>query len=64
MNNIKVFAKNNTFVLVNNICKKFNIKLAKSNSFTFSNGEIGVNIEESVRGDDVFIYCFLVSNMI
>lgn len=62
MNNIKVFAKNNTFVLVNNICKKLNIELAKSNSFTFSNGEIGVNIEESVRGDDVFIIYSTYSN--
>ena len=62
MNNIKVFTKDSSSVLVNNICKKLNIELAKSKSFTFSNGEIGVNIEESVRGDDVFIIYSTYSN--
>ncbi len=37
------------------ICSELNIPLGRVNHFRFSDGEIGLSIEESVRGADVFV---------
>ena len=55
MNSLKVFSGELNKDLANDICKELGIKLSDSNNFKFSNGEIGVCINESVRGDDVYV---------
>lgn len=55
MNSLKVFSGESNKELANNICKDLGIRLSDSNNFKFSNGEVGICINESVRGDDVYI---------
>lgn len=55
MNSLKIFSGESNKDLANDICKDLSIRLSDSNNFKFSNGEIGVCINESVRGDDVYI---------
>lgn len=55
MNSLKVFSGKLNKDLANDICKELGIRLSDSNNFKFSNGEIGVCINESVRGDDVYV---------
>ncbi|MBF8983636.1 ribose-phosphate diphosphokinase [Lutibacter sp. B2] len=52
---IKVFAGNASKDLAMNICKQIGVKLGDADVTTFSDGEIAVNINETVRGADVFI---------
>lgn len=54
-NKIKLFAGNACPKLATEIAAKLNIPMGKMNVGTFSDGEISVNIEETVRGCDVFI---------
>ncbi len=51
----KIFAGNSTPKLAEEIAELMGKPLAKSKVATFSDGEISVNIQESVRGVDVFI---------
>ena len=55
MNSLKVFSGELNKDLANDICKELGIRLSDSNNFKFSNGEIGVCINESVRGDDIYV---------
>jgi ribose-phosphate pyrophosphokinase len=55
MGGIKVFSGNANNELAENICKELGIPLGSCDVNHFSDGEINVNISETVRGIDVFI---------
>lgn len=52
---IKVFAGNSSKKLAQAICDQLDLELGKVEVGKFSDGETAVNIQESVRGCDVFI---------
>lgn len=52
---IRVFSGNANLDLAQKICKKLGVSLGKANVTTFSDGETRVEIDENVRGMDVFI---------
>lgn len=52
---IKIFAGNANQELAEKICKELGAKLGDSTVTTFSDGEISVDIAETVRGVDVFV---------
>ncbi len=53
--NIKLFTANSNPKLAAEIAKQLNVELGASNVGLFSDGEIFVNIGETVRGSDVFV---------
>lgn len=55
LKNIKIFTGNSHPELANAIAEVLGLPLGKSTVGTFSDGEISVNISETVRGCDVFI---------
>ena len=52
---IRIFSGNANKNLAENICKNLGVPLGKANVSTFSDGETRVEINENVRGMDVFI---------
>lgn len=52
---MKIFALNSNQELAEEIAKEVGLPLGKSSVTHFSDGEIQINIEESIRGYDVFI---------
>lgn len=52
---MKLFTGNANRELAENICKKLGVPLGDCEVGTFSDGEITVNIDETVRGYDVFL---------
>lgn len=52
---LKIFSLNSNKELAEEIAKNVGIPLGKSSVTHFSDGEIQINIEESIRGYDVFI---------
>ncbi|MBW2637148.1 MAG: ribose-phosphate pyrophosphokinase [Deltaproteobacteria bacterium] len=52
---IKIFSGNSSLDLAKKICKKLNVPLSDAQVSTFSDGETRVEIDENVRGMDVFI---------
>lgn len=54
-NNIKIFSGNSNIPLAEEIAKYLGLALGQGYAATFSNGETRVNIEETVRGCDVYI---------
>jgi ribose-phosphate pyrophosphokinase len=52
---IRIFSGNSNIPLAKDICKKLGVPLGKANVTTFSDGETQVEINENVRGMDVFI---------
>jgi len=52
---LKVFTGNSNIELVKKICKQLKTHMGKSLVKSFSDGEINVEIDESVRGMDVFV---------
>ena len=52
---IRVFSGNANIALAEKICSGLGISLGKANVTTFSDGETRVEINENVRGMDVFI---------
>lgn len=52
---IKVFAGNSNIRLARKICDQLGLDLGDNTVSTFSDGEISVNIHETVRGRDVFV---------
>ena len=52
---IKIFAANSIPDVASQIAARLGLPLGKSEVTTFSDGEISVSIQESVRGSDVFI---------
>ncbi len=55
LNNIKIFSGNANVPLAREICNSLDIPLGKANVKKFGDGEIQLEIEENVRGMDVFI---------
>ena len=53
--NIKLFALNSNKPLAEKIAKRMGLKLSTSSVVRFSDGEIQVDIDDSVRGKDVFL---------
>ncbi|MCX7715435.1 MAG: ribose-phosphate pyrophosphokinase [Clostridia bacterium] len=53
--NIKIFSANSNPQLAEEIAQKLALPMGKANVSMFSDGEISVNIYETVRGSDVFI---------
>lgn len=53
---IKIFSGNANRAFAENVCKKLNIPLGKAPISRFSDGEVFVDIEESVRG----CHCFII----
>ncbi|MBI3946735.1 MAG: ribose-phosphate pyrophosphokinase [Armatimonadetes bacterium] len=52
---LRVFTGNANPMLARAICSSLDIKLTRGSVSRFSDGEIRVDIDESVRGDDVYI---------
>ena len=52
---IKIFSGNSNKNLALKICEELNIELGDAVVETFSDGEIAVNINETVRGADVYV---------
>jgi ribose-phosphate pyrophosphokinase len=52
---IKIFSGNSSLDLAKKICKKLDVALSDAQVSTFSDGETRVEIDENVRGMDVFI---------
>lgn len=55
LDKLKVFSGNSNTLLAQKISKELQIPLGKANVKKFSDGEIQVEIEENVRGMDVFV---------
>ena len=55
MSNIKIFAGNSNPVLASKMATDLGIPLGKMSVTTFSDGEIRVEINENVRGSDIYI---------
>jgi ribose-phosphate pyrophosphokinase len=53
--NLKLFALNSNMQLAQEIAKVIGVELGKCSVSRFSDGEIQINIEESIRGGDVFV---------
>jgi len=53
--NLKVFSLNSNLPLANEIAKFIGVELGKCSVTRFSDGEIQINIEESIRGCDVYV---------
>ena len=51
----RVFSGNANIALATKICQHLGVSLGKANVTTFSDGETRVEINENVRGMDVFI---------
>ena len=52
---MKLFALNSNQPLARKIADELNVSLCDASVKHFSDGEIQININESVRGDDVFV---------
>ena len=52
---LKIFAGNSNRDLAEEICRHLSIPLGQADASRFPDGEIKIKIEESVRGEDVFI---------
>ena len=55
LDRLKIFSGNSNIQLAQDICKGLNIPLGKANVKKFSDGELQIEIEENVRGMDVFV---------
>jgi ribose-phosphate pyrophosphokinase len=53
--NLKVFSLNSNLPLAQEIAKFIGVELGKCSVTRFSDGEIQINIEESIRGCDVYV---------
>ena len=52
---LMIFAGNSNQKLADDVAKNLNITVGKASVTTFSDGEISVEIQENVRGQDIFI---------
>jgi len=55
LQNLKIFSGSSNIPLANEVCKIFNFPQGNVNVGSFSDGEIQIEINENVRGDDVFL---------
>lgn len=61
MNGLKIFSGNSTIELAREICSYSNCSPGKAKVSRFSDGEIQLEIQENVRGSDVFVVQSLCS---
>lgn len=54
-NNVKIFTCNGNIALANEVAERLGIPLSSCEVSKFSDGEISVKIDETVRGSDVYI---------
>ena len=52
---IKIICGNSNKPFAENVCRNIGLRLGSTNVSTFSDGEIAVSLNETVRGSDVFI---------
>ena len=52
---LKIFSGQSHPEFAQKVCESLYIPLAASKIYRFSDGEIGISIEESVRGADVYV---------
>jgi len=52
---IKIICGNSNITFAENVCRNIGLRLGSTNVSTFSDGEIAVSLNETVRGSDVFI---------
>lgn len=52
---LKIFSGTASPAFARRICSELGMELSRSKHYRFSDGEIGLSIEESVRGADVFV---------
>ena len=52
---LKIFSLNSNYPLAQEIAELMGVELGKSSVKHFSDGEVQISIEESIRGCDVFI---------
>ena len=55
MNRLKIFSGNANRDLAERICRYLSVPMGRTTASTFSDGEIQVEIQESVRGMDIFL---------
>src|SRR4030042_7034501 len=55
VDHMRIFSGNSNIPLAKEICAALNLSLGLANVRNFSDGEIQVDIDESVRGMDVFV---------
>lgn len=55
MQNLKIFSGSSNILLANEVCKIFDFPQGSVNVGSFSDGEIQIEINENVRGADVFL---------
>ena len=53
--NIQIICGNSNPEFANTICKELGVPMSKATVKTFSDGEVSVSLEETVRGADVFL---------
>ncbi len=53
--NIKIFCGNSNPVFAETVCKELGLELGNGSVQTFSDGEVAVSLNETVRGADVFL---------
>ena len=56
MNNLKLFSGNSNLAFAEGVAKALGTRLGRSNISRFADGEIQVEINESVRGNDVLLF--------
>ena len=54
-NNVKIFSGNSNLELAKKIAEKAGLQLGKAEIQRFKDGEVYIEIEETVRGRDVFV---------
>ncbi len=54
-NNIRLFALNSNKELANKISERLNVPLSTSHVRRFADGEVQIDIEDSIRNDIVFV---------
>jgi len=53
--NIKIFCGNSNRTFAETICRELGLALGNGTVQTFSDGEVSVSLNETVRGADVFL---------
>ena len=53
--NIKIFCGNSNPAFAETVCRELGLEIGKGTVQTFSDGEVSVSLEETVRGADVFL---------
>ncbi len=55
MANLRIFAGSSNTLLAERVAREMRVELGRANVGRFSDGEVNFEIEENVRGEDVFL---------